>query len=125
MVRTRGLATALVMVLLAVVTAVSSVARDEPIDFADAPFVIFAPAPPCLWFMAPPLELPPATTDDETHAGSAVGGALLAVVEEQWRELEAPAAVLWVIRSNERARAVYAHLGWSPDGTTRDLKGRR
>jgi GNAT superfamily N-acetyltransferase len=57
----------------------------------------------------------------EEHAGQGVGGALLATVEEGWRADDVRRAVLWVLESNDRARAVYEHLGWSPDGAQRDL----
>ncbi len=55
----------------------------------------------------------------QEHAGTGVGGALLAAIDEHWRALGATEAVLWVLPGNARAMATYTHLGWSLDGSSR------
>ena len=77
--------------------------------------------------LARDADLPPATAELvminvlQEHAGQGVGSALLATVEDTWRTMGVGRAVLWVLDSNERARSVYEHFGWSPDGARRDL----
>jgi GNAT superfamily N-acetyltransferase len=53
--------------------------------------------------------------------GAGVGGALLAATVEALAGDGHPAASLWVITGNTRARAFYEHLGWRPDGAHRVL----
>jgi GNAT superfamily N-acetyltransferase len=51
--------------------------------------------------------------------GHGLGGALIRHVAERLAADGFPTAVLWVATGNARARAVYEHLGWAPDGTAR------
>jgi len=69
----------------------------------------------------------PDTSDGELYVvnvrpdrwGSGVGGALLAAVHAGLAGLGYRSAVLWVLPGNQRARAVYEHLGWRLDGAER------
>jgi dihydrofolate reductase/ribosomal protein S18 acetylase RimI-like enzyme len=49
-----------------------------------------------------------------------VGRSLLTAAVECLRRGGAHAATLWVLETDERARAFYAALGWRPDGTRKD-----
>jgi GNAT superfamily N-acetyltransferase len=54
-----------------------------------------------------------------------VGGALLGATVEALAAHGHPAAALWVITGNIRARAFYESLGWGPDGAERALEAYR
>jgi RimJ/RimL family protein N-acetyltransferase len=74
-----------------------------------------------------PAQDDPGTSDGELYAinvrpdrwGSGVGSALLAAVHAGLAGLGYRSAVLWVLPGNQRARAVYEHVGWRPDGAER------
>jgi RimJ/RimL family protein N-acetyltransferase len=51
--------------------------------------------------------------------GQGLGGALVRHVVERLAADGFAEAVLWVVIGNERARAVYERLGWSPDAAIR------
>jgi RimJ/RimL family protein N-acetyltransferase len=51
--------------------------------------------------------------------GRGVGAALLAAVHRGLAEHGYRRAVLWVLPGNRRARTVYEHYGWRPDGVNR------
>jgi GNAT superfamily N-acetyltransferase len=51
--------------------------------------------------------------------GRGTGRLLLRAALEHLAEAGRTAASLWVVADNHRARGVYEHLGWSPDGTSR------
>lgn len=55
---------------------------------------------------------------EREHAGTGVGGALMAAAEEALRAAGFGRATLWVLRDNEAARGFYEHRGWAWDGTT-------
>jgi GNAT superfamily N-acetyltransferase len=57
--------------------------------------------------------------EDCWHQG--VGRALHSRALGVLRESGFTAATLWVLTGNERARAFYAAMGWTPDGPARDL----
>ncbi len=48
--------------------------------------------------------------------GSGLGRALMAATVDLLRDAGHPAAVLWVLRGNARARRFYERAGWAPDG---------
>lgn len=53
------------------------------------------------------------------HAwGVGMGSALWLAATARLAELGCTAATLWVLGSNERARAFYERKGWAPDGAT-------
>lgn len=52
----------------------------------------------------------------EDAVGSGVGRALMARAVEHLRERGHPAATLWVLASNDRARRFYEAAGWHADG---------
>lgn len=54
-----------------------------------------------------------------------VGTALMRAAMDDIRDLGMREVVLWVLRTNQRARAFYENLGWKPDGqtTTADYGG--
>ena len=56
---------------------------------------------------------------DPDHWGEGHGGALIREVERRLAADGHRAACLWVAARNERSVAVYEHLGWALDGTTR------
>ncbi|HTR76083.1 MAG TPA: GNAT family N-acetyltransferase [Solirubrobacterales bacterium] len=56
---------------------------------------------------------------DPERYGGGVGRLLMAEARGRLAELGFEAAVLWVLRGNERARSFYRREGWSPDGTSR------
>ena len=56
---------------------------------------------------------------DQEVAGRGIGRALLAYAMADLRRRGFPAAILWVLATNERARRFYEAAGWRPDGATR------
>jgi GNAT superfamily N-acetyltransferase len=52
------------------------------------------------------------------HAGTGVGGGLMAAAEDALRASAFTRATLWVLRANTAARGFYEHRGWTWDGTT-------
>lgn len=52
----------------------------------------------------------------EEHVGTGVGSRLIQTVEASWRDDGAPAAILWMLRTNERTRQFYERHGWVADG---------
>lgn len=62
---------------------------------------------------------------DPPSWGHGLGGALVRHVVERLGTDGFAEAVLWVVSGNERARAVYERLGWTPDAAirTRDMRG--
>jgi GNAT superfamily N-acetyltransferase len=56
--------------------------------------------------------------DPARYAGG-VGRALMAAARRRLHEDGFEAAVLWVLRGNERAARFYEREGWRPDGATR------
>jgi RimJ/RimL family protein N-acetyltransferase len=77
-----------------------------------------------------PAQDDPGTSDGELYAinvrpdrwGSGMGGALLAAAHAGLAGLGYRSAVLWVLPGNQRARAVYEHLGWRLDGVERTVE---
>jgi len=77
-----------------------------------------------------PAQDDPGTSDGELYAinvrpdrwDGGVGGALLAAVHAGLAGLGYRSAVLWVLPGNQRARAVYEHLGWRLDGAERTVE---
>ncbi len=51
--------------------------------------------------------------------GQGHGGRLLTAVDDHLAGLGFTEAVLWVHPGNHQARAVYAHMGWRPDGAAK------
>ncbi len=56
---------------------------------------------------------------DPDRVRGGVGRLLMAEVRGRLREAGFPAAILWVLRGNQRAAAFYEREGWSRDGATR------
>jgi len=50
--------------------------------------------------------------------GQGAGRALLAAATA-WLDGRYPTSILWVVDSNQRARALYERAGWTPDGATK------